>query len=203
MPESDESKFRYAARVLGHWWRGACDRARPAITAAMSRARSLVERTWPYVRPMLRKVLPYLRAWARAVWRHVYPVLHGINNSWHEYRLDRSRLRKGEERLFRSESREGGTLFGTRTRVDVGYWTGKRRVWAYLEENDLLLFAYGRRPYSERIARRELRESRYNHVTGQVVLAPAVDAENVQLRMAPYEGYDILRRISDKEDDDA
>ena len=89
--------------------------------------------------------------------------------------LPHRRARLGRLRQFvESVVGEAGVFHvcKTATKIDVGYWLGKRRVWACLLEKDLLLCARGRRPYVERIPLAELRESRYNHVTGQLVLAP-------------------------------
>ena len=90
----------------------------------------------------------------------------------------------------------------TDTKVDVGYWLGRRRVWACLLERELLLFALGRRPYVERIPLAQLRESRYNHVTGELVLAPIETAAVKALKVPPLAALEILahimRQVSDQ-----
>jgi len=114
--------------------------------------------------------------------------------------LDRAerRARLGRLRQFvESVVGEAGMFHvrKTATKVDVGYWLGKRRVWACLLEKDLLLFAQGRRPYVERIPLAELRESRYNHVTGQLVLAPIEAAAVKALKVPPLAALEILAYI--------
>jgi hypothetical protein len=83
----------------------------------------------------------------------------------------------------------------TDTKVDVGYWLGRRRVWACLLERELLLFARGRRPYVERIPLAALRESRYNHVTGELVLAPTETIAVKTLKVPPLAALEILAQI--------
>jgi hypothetical protein len=83
----------------------------------------------------------------------------------------------------------------TGTKVDVGYWLGKRRVWACLLQQELLLFARGRRPYVERIPLAMLRQSRYNHVTGELVLAPCETAAVKALKLTPLAALEILAYI--------
>lgn len=113
-------------------------------------------------------------------------------------------LRAGERELLDAHSGGGADLvFPTRTRTDVGYWLGKRRVWGCVWPDRLMLFSYGRRPFIESIPTRELGESRYNHVTGEVLLAPAEHASCIRLKLAPLEGYDVLSRFSNKEAENA
>jgi hypothetical protein len=94
-------------------------------------------------------------------------------------------------------------MFRTRTTVDVGSWLRKRRIWACLMSRDLVLVASGKRPFTEVVPLRQLGESRYNHVTGELLLGPADGVRNVRLRMPPFEGYEVLWRIRNKEDYDA
>jgi len=91
----------------------------------------------------------------------------------------------------------------TRTAIDVGGWLGRRRIRAVALADGLVLMAPGRRPYGERIAFADLGESLYNHVTGEVVLAPAPDARVRRLRLSPLEGYQLLAQIHGKGTDDA
>lgn len=115
--------------------------------------------------------------------------------------LDRAERRT---RLGRARRRFVEALLGqasifhvrkTGTKVDVGYWLGKRRVWACLLEQELLLFARGRRPYVERIPLAVLRESRYNHVTGELVLAPFETVAVKALKVTPLAALEILAYI--------
>ena len=83
----------------------------------------------------------------------------------------------------------------TGTKVDVGYWTGKRRIWSCLLDKQLLLFAVGRRSFVERIAFEDLRDSQYNHVTGEIVLAP-IEITNVQtLKVPPLAALEMLAKF--------
>ena len=82
----------------------------------------------------------------------------------------------------------------------MGYWLGKRRVWACVLEEEVLLFARGRRRYVERIPLQQLRGSRYNHVTGELVLAPIetapVDTTSIKsLKLPPLAALEILAYI--------
>jgi len=89
----------------------------------------------------------------------------------------------------------------TDTKVDVGSWLFKRRVWICLLEMEILLFATGRRPYLERIPLAQLQRSTYNHVTGEVVLSPFESAQVQGLKVMPLCGLQILAHIhrGDKE----
>ena len=89
----------------------------------------------------------------------------------------------------------GGGTVDAATKVDVGYWLGKRRLWACVAEQELLLFARGRRPYIERIPLAELRESLYNHATGELVLAPSKSAAVKALRVPPLPALEILAHM--------
>ena len=105
--------------------------------------------------------------------------------------------------------RGGASVFRTRTRVDTGGWLGKSRVRVCLTGDELVLFAAGRRPFVERIPVPSLGESFYNHVTGEVALAPAEGARVKRLRIRPVEGYALLgelgasnRDVQDSQDDE-
>jgi len=94
-------------------------------------------------------------------------------------------------------------LLKSGTKIDVGSWFGKRRVWTCLTDREMLLFAAGRRPYVERIPLGQLHQSRYNHVTGQLVLAPwsadlPAPVESTRtggLKLSPLKGLEILSHI--------
>lgn len=110
----------------------------------------------------------------------------------------RSAALPGAERRLVDELVGTAGLFGlvrTDTKIDVGKWFRKRRICACLLGDQLLLVAEGRRPYTERIALAELRESRYNHVTGQLVFAPAEGLRQRSLKMSPLAGLQMLAQI--------
>ena len=100
----------------------------------------------------------------------------------------------------------------TATRVDVGSWLGPSRVWLFALAEQFLLLAPPRnplarwpglarrlgvstRPYVERIGLSQLRGSTYNHVTGELVLAPANAVRLRRLKVTPRDGYQLLAQI--------
>jgi len=86
----------------------------------------------------------------------------------------------------------------TRTRIDVGSWLLRGRVWLFALADELALVACGacgRRWYVRRIAYADLLDSRYNHVTGQLALAGAGPLPFRGLKMPPLEGYQVLAQI--------
>ena len=130
--------------------------------------------------------------------------------------MSRAERRLAEELIGADEA-----LFAARTdsRVDVGSWLGPGRLWAFALRHELVLAAHGPRPYTERIPYSRIRESAYNPVTGELVLAPPVshlyfahgryvpnkDATPHArgLRVPPLEGYQLLAQIHGKEGRDA
>ena len=83
-------------------------------------------------------------------------------------------------------------LLKSGTKIDVGSWLCKRRVWACLTDREMLLFAAGRRPYAERIPLEQLGQSEYNHVTGQLVLAPVQSQRVGGLKLPPLAALQVL-----------
>jgi hypothetical protein len=83
----------------------------------------------------------------------------------------------------------------TRTKVDVGAWFRKGRVCICLSAREAILFATGSRPYIERIPIQQLCESRYNHVTGELMLAPEAAPGIRGLKIPPLEGLAVLAQI--------
>ncbi len=86
-------------------------------------------------------------------------------------------------------------LVRTGTRVDVGRWLSKKRVWLCLLPGRLVLFASGKRSVVESALVPELGQSRYNHVTGEIMLAPADNLTNSELRLRPLDGFELLSQI--------
>jgi hypothetical protein len=111
------------------------------------------------------------------------------------------RLRKAARRLAKEVIGDGDVfvLLKTRTRVDVGGWLGRRRVWAAALADSLALFAPGRRPCSERIPFALLRGSTYNHVTGELALALPEGAHVRSLRVGPLDGYQLIAQFRSEE----
>ncbi len=93
------------------------------------------------------------------------------------------------------------TVYRSRTRTDVGMWMRGGRVLACARDGALLLLAHGKLPYRESIPFAELGESRYNHVTGALVLAPATGARVRDLNLPPLEADALLAMIKGYETD--
>ena len=102
-----------------------------------------------------------------------------------------------------SGGQEARLLVRTGTRVDVGQWLRRGRVWAAALAGEMVLFAPGRRPYCERVPFSHLGESVYNPVTGELVLAPAQGVSARSLRMPPLDGYRFLSLLRREEPDHA
>jgi hypothetical protein len=83
--------------------------------------------------------------------------------------------------------------------VDVGHWLGKAPVCAAVTDGDLVLFAPGKRPYAERLTIRDgLRDSEYNHITAELILAPAEPLRVRRLKLSPVTGRMLWERIQSK-----
>ena len=106
-------------------------------------------------------------------------------------------MRAAERKLFEQVVGRTPVYFVARTdtRFDVGGWLSKALVWVVATDDELVLFAQGKRAHSERIPFRVLRESLYNHVTGTIALAPAKEITTSQLTLMPAEGYQLLAQI--------
>ena len=86
----------------------------------------------------------------------------------------------------------------TRGRIDTGSWFRHARIWMWVLQDELLLIAAGwggPNPYVQRVRFSELTESVYNHVTDELVLAPAMDVPIKALGMSPTSGYQVLAQI--------
>jgi len=85
----------------------------------------------------------------------------------------------------------------TGSRVDAGGWFRKARVWAVATATDLVLIAAGRRPLVQKVAYEHIRASLYNHVTGELVLAPNRKFRVSHVKVHPTEGFQFLAQICD------
>jgi hypothetical protein len=83
----------------------------------------------------------------------------------------------------------------TGTKIDVGGWFGRGRICICLSAGEAVLFAEGKRPYVARIPLQRLGQSRYNHVTGELMLAPDAAPRVSGLKIPPLEGLQILAQI--------
>jgi hypothetical protein len=84
------------------------------------------------------------------------------------------------------------------TRMDVGHWLGKAPLCVAVVADELVLFAPGKRPFIARVPIVQLSESQYNHVTGELLLAPAPSALVRRLNVPPVEGRKLLEAIQGK-----
>ncbi|MDP6117069.1 MAG: hypothetical protein QF437_21650 [Planctomycetota bacterium] len=114
--------------------------------------------------------------------------------------------KNGEEfqHLSRSEHRAAEEALGDRpvfflskcdTTVDVGHWLSGGVVWAAATESEVVLFSAGRRPFIEEIPFTHLYKSLYNHITGEVIFAPAEAESLTRIRLSPVHGYQLLAQI--------
>jgi hypothetical protein len=107
-----------------------------------------------------------------------------------------------EERSWQQQScrgREPSVVVRTRTGVDVGHWLGKSPVCAAVTDGELVLFAPGKRPYAERLTIRDgLRDSEYNHITGELMLAPGDSLRVRRLKLSPVAGRMLWEQIQSK-----
>ena len=83
----------------------------------------------------------------------------------------------------------------TRTKADVGEWFRNGRVWACATATDLVLLAAGRIPFVQRTPFGRLQESVYNHITGELVLAPGRELRVNRVRVTELDGYQLLAQI--------
>jgi len=123
----------------------------------------------------------------------------------HREPLDRTGgawLRMGYRERFLADQLAGArdvfVVARTRTKVDVGSWFLRGRVWVLALSDSLAVLACGPaglRLHAERIPYEKLRRSRYNHVTGELALAPA-GVEGIRgFRVDPVTAYQILAQI--------
>lgn len=112
-------------------------------------------------------------------------------------RARRRRLGRSRRRILESLVGDQPVYYAgrTRTKVDVGAWLRKGRVCICLSDGEAVVFADGRQPYVARIPLQRLRESKYNHVTGELTLAPDAAAGISGLKVPPLEGLQILAQI--------
>ena len=107
------------------------------------------------------------------------------------------RRRTGERRLLDQAS--GGAdwfmLLKTGSRVDVGEWLCNGRVWLCATASGVVLVASGRVPFVQQIPFERLRESVYNHITGEVVFAPEKTLKLKRVKLAALDGYQLLAQI--------
>lgn len=79
--------------------------------------------------------------------------------------------------------------------TDTGGWIFKGRVWAAATATDLILLADGRKPFLQKSPFTHLGESLYNHVTGELILAPCQGWKMDRIMLPPLDGYQLLAQI--------
>jgi hypothetical protein len=82
--------------------------------------------------------------------------------------------------------------------ADVGYWFIRRQVWICAGQRELTLLACGRRPFIQQVPFTHLRKSLYNHVTGELVLAPPEELKMSRIKLPALAGYQVLAQIYDE-----
>jgi hypothetical protein len=83
--------------------------------------------------------------------------------------------------------------------VDTGGWFGRGEVWVCALARELALFAAGRKPFLQKTPFTHLNESLYNHVTGELILAPSQGLKLARAAMPPLDGYQMLAQIYRKQ----
>lgn len=86
-------------------------------------------------------------------------------------------------------------LVKTKSVIDTGGWFANGRIWIAALKSDLILMAAGKKPMLERIPFLHIQESLYNHVTGELVLAPPRGIRTTSVAMTPIDGYQFLAQI--------
>ena len=115
------------------------------------------------------------------------------------------RLAKAEARLL-SDLAAGHpvtALVRTGTTVDVGEWFRRGCVVGARVGDEWIMVAAGKTPFVERVAIRDLAASVYNHIVGELVLAPAPGTRLRQLKMSPLDAGRTLKRILNAIDEEA
>jgi hypothetical protein len=102
-----------------------------------------------------------------------------------------------EQKLLEQEA-GGGTprlTLRTGTRIDVGLWWRKRPLWLCILEDELLLFAVGRRRYSERLSIADCAEFHYNPTSGELVIEPSDLLRFPRLKLPASEALQALKLL--------
>ena len=107
-------------------------------------------------------------------------------------------LMSGKEKKLFEELSTGDAvllLLLSEAMVDVGRWFWRSRLWLYATPTELVAFAAGRHAFVQRIPFKHIQESLYNHVTGELVLAPDRKFARAQIALSPAEAYQFLAQI--------
>jgi len=166
-----------------------CRRSRPWLERQWQKARPVLLRAWVRVKP----VLVRFWVWSAPYRAHLLVLAKSLTNRVIQF----GDLTDAERELMHQQigQEEPEHLLRTRTRVDVGMWFRNGRIWVCRMADSLVLFAHGRRSWRTRIPHTGLLRSRYNHVTGELLLAPRAERRVDSLRMPPLEGLAVLKQI--------
>lgn len=96
------------------------------------------------------------------------------------------------------EGRDVYQVVRTGTKVDVGSWIARGRVWLMVLQDSLVVVATApgaSRPLAEEVPFSGLDRSQYNHVTGQLATAPAALGATKGLTMSPVEALQVLAQM--------
>ncbi len=106
-------------------------------------------------------------------------------------------MREAERGLLEELTGDGEPLLVLRSgsRADTGAWFRKGVVWLCALSSEVVLFAAGRSPFVQKTDFSFLKESMYNHVTGEVVFAPAQGLAMDAVKLPPMDGYQMLAQI--------
>lgn len=190
-------------------WSGACK----GVALVSRYAGPTVRAIWSVLGPVLKKIsIPFVWLGSR-FWRFAGPTIKrsarwlfrilfiGIRIAWSKV-LRIPLLSKREKNLMEEiiGDEAPAWLVRTRTKVDVGLWFRKRAVWICLVQKNLVLFAAGKTPVVDRIGVENLKKTRYNHITAELILSPAENVLIRSLRMPPLDAFELLSRIRDDGD---
>ena len=81
------------------------------------------------------------------------------------------------------------------TRVDAGGWLRRSPVWLCITADRVVVMVAGRRCQVASVPRAACGRSRYDHATGEVVLAPAAPLPFDRLAFPPREALQILHLL--------
>ena len=86
-------------------------------------------------------------------------------------------------------------LMKTHTKVDVGHWLRNGWVWVCVTATELILLASGRVPFVQRAPLEHAQKSAYNHITGEVIFAPAEAMKLRRVILPALDGYQLLAHV--------
>lgn len=83
----------------------------------------------------------------------------------------------------------------TGNRIDVGLWWRKRPLWFCILEHEVLLFAVGRRRYSERVSIADCKDFHYNPSSGELVIEPSDLLRFPRLKIPTSEALEAIKLL--------